>query len=74
MFVIVTDFSNDEGARPTTLLKTESTTDILIYQLHKFQNSCFKKHLCKAATVLQKTFKSIPQNMFMITSFKKHFH
>ena len=34
---------NDENARPSTLLKLESTTDIFIEQVHKFQNSYFKE-------------------------------
>ena len=38
-------FSNDESAHPPTLLKTESATDMLIGQVDKFQNSCFKEHL-----------------------------
>ena len=49
----LTSFSSDES---TTLLKMESTTDILIDQVHKFQNSDFKEHLWKAATVLQKAY------------------
>ena len=49
MSVVVTIFSNDESARPPTLLKTESTADILIGQVDKFQNSCFKEHPRKAA-------------------------
>ena len=38
-------FSNDGSARTSMLLKTESTTDILIGQFYKVQNSCFKEHL-----------------------------
>ena len=52
MLVVVTIFSNDESARPPTtktLLKTESTTDIIIGQVNKFQNWCFKEHLWKFA-------------------------
>ena len=49
MSVVVTIFGNDESARPPTLLKTESTTYILIGQVYKFQNSCFKEHLWKVA-------------------------
>ena len=49
MSVVVTIFSNDECARPPTLLKTESTTDILIGQVDKIQNSCFKEHVWKVA-------------------------
>ena len=45
---------SDEGAHPSTLLKLESTTDIFIDQVHKFQNSCFKEYPWKAATGLQK--------------------
>ena len=54
MSLVVTNFSNDESAHPSTLLKTESTTDISIGQVDKFQNGYFKEHLGKAATVLQK--------------------
>ena len=39
MSVIVASFSNDESARPPTLLKTESITYILIDKFHKFQNT-----------------------------------
>ena len=46
MSVVETSFSKDESASPT-LLKTVSTTDILIDQAHKFQNSYFKEHLRK---------------------------
>lgn len=49
MSVVVTSFSNNESARPPTLLKTESTTDILVEQADKFQNSCLKEHLKKVA-------------------------
>ena len=38
-------FSNDEGARPPALPKKESTEDILIGQVDKFQSSYFKEHL-----------------------------
>ena len=38
-------FSNDESAYASVPLKTVSTTDILIAQVHKFQNSYFKEHL-----------------------------
>ena len=38
-------FNNDENGHPPTLLKTESTTDTLIGQVDKFQNSRFKEHL-----------------------------
>ena len=31
------------------LLKTESTTDILVGQVDKFQNSCFEEHMWKVA-------------------------
>ena len=37
-FVVVTIFSNDESARPLTVLKTESTTDILFDQVDR----CFR--------------------------------
>ena len=36
MSVVVTGFSNDESARSPTLLKTVSTIDLLIDQVHKF--------------------------------------
>ena len=45
MFLLVTSFGNDESARPATLLETESTIDVLIDQVHKFQNSYFKEQL-----------------------------
>ena len=45
MSVVVTSFGNKLSARPPMLLKPESTTDILIDQDHKFQNSYFKEHL-----------------------------
>ena len=44
MSVVVASFSNDERAFSPRLLKTVSTTDILIDQIHKFQNSYFKEH------------------------------
>ena len=61
MSVVVTGFKNDENARPPTLLKTVTTTDILIDQVQTLQNSYFKEHMWKDATVLQKAylFKSI---------------
>ena len=45
--VIETSFSKDESACAPTLLKTVSTTDILIDQVHKFQNSDLKERLWK---------------------------
>ena len=54
--MVVTSFKNDENPRPPTLLKTVTTTDILIDQVHTFQNSYFKEHIRKAATVLQKAY------------------
>ena len=45
MSVVKTSFSKDESACAPTLLKTVSTADILIDQIHKFQNSYFKEHL-----------------------------
>ena len=36
MSMVVTSFSNDESARTPMLLKTKSTTDILIDQVDKF--------------------------------------
>ena len=56
MSVVVTSFSNDDRACHATLLKTVPTIDILIDEVHKFQNSYFKEHPCKAATVLQKAY------------------
>ena len=43
-----------KAQRLRTLLKQESTTDIFINQVHKFQNSYFKEYLWNAATVLKK--------------------
>ena len=45
MSVVVTSFKNDENALPPTLLKTVTTTDILIDQVHTFQKSYFKEHM-----------------------------
>ena len=45
MSVVVISFSNDESACGPTLLKSVSTTDTFIDQVHKFQNSYFKEHL-----------------------------
>ena len=56
MSVVVTNFSNDDRACHPTLLKTVSTIDILIEQVHIFHNSYFKEHPWKAATVLQKAY------------------
>ena len=42
MSVVVTSFKNDKNARPPTLLKTVTTTDILIDQAHTFHNSYFE--------------------------------
>ena len=55
------------SAQHSTLLKLESTTDIFIDQVHKFQNSDFKEYPWKAA-VLQKSicFKNMLWNMLMI--------
>ena len=47
MSVVGTSFSKDKSACAPTLLKTVPTTDILINQVHKFQNSYFKEHLWK---------------------------
>ena len=47
MSVVETSFSKDENACAPTLLKAVPTTDILINQVHKFQNSYFKEHLWK---------------------------
>ena len=51
MSVLETSFSKDESECGPSLLKRVSATDILIDQVHKFQNSYFK-----AATVLQKAY------------------
>ena len=45
MSVVVISFKNDENARPPTLLKTVTTTDILIDQVHTFQDSHFKENM-----------------------------
>ena len=45
MSVLVTSFTNDESAHPPMPLKAEFTTDILINQVRKFQNSFFKEHV-----------------------------
>ena len=52
--MVVATFSKDESARPPTLLKTESITDILVGQVEKFQNNAFKENLWKVATAKQK--------------------
>ena len=52
MSAVVTIFKNDQNARPPTLVKSVTTTDILIGQVHTFQNSYLKEHMWKAATVL----------------------
>ena len=44
--MVVTSFSN----------VLVSTTEILIDQVHKFQNSYFKEHPRKTAAVLQKAY------------------
>ena len=51
--MIVTSFSYDKSARPPTLLKQSPPHIFLIDPVHKFQNSCFKEHPWKAATVLK---------------------
>ena len=57
MSVVVTIFSNDDRACCSMLLKSVSRhIDILIDQIHKFQNNYVKKHPWKAATVLQKAY------------------
>ena len=45
MSVVVTSYKNDENALPTTLLKTVTITDILIDQVHTFQNSYYKEQM-----------------------------
>ena len=64
MFVALTIFSNEKSVCPPTLLKIESTTDILIGQIEKYQSSCFKEHLWNIATARTKSmyFKCMPQN------------
>ena len=61
---------NDESARPcpSTLLNLESTTDIFIEQVHKFQNSDFKEYPWNAATVLKISmyFKNMLWNVLVI--------
>ena len=59
---------NDESARPSTLLKLESTADIFIDQIRKFQSNDFKEYSWKAATISQKSmyFKNMLWNMLMI--------
>ena len=52
MSVVVTNFKNDV----LDATKAVTTTDILIDQVHTFQNSYFKEHMWKAATVLQKAY------------------
>ena len=52
MSVLVNSFKNDENTRSLTLLKAVTTTDILIDQALTFQNSYFKEHMWKAATVV----------------------
>ena len=56
MSMVVTSFSNDDRACSPTPIKTVSTTEILIDQVHKFQNSYFKEHPRKTAAVLQKAY------------------
>ena len=56
MSVVVTRVSNDERPCHPTLVKTVSIIDILIDRVNKFQNSDFKEHPSKAATVLQKAY------------------
>ena len=61
MFVVTTNFSNDESACGPTLLKTVPTTEILIDQVHKFQNNCescycFTKSILFKGTVIHIKF------------------
>ena len=65
--MVVTNFKNDV----LDATKAVTTTDILIDQVHTFQNSYFKEHMWKAATVLQKAylFKSMLWDVFMEESF-----
>ena len=71
MSVVVTSFKNEENARPPALLKIVITTDILIDQVHTFQNSYFKEHMWKAVIVLQKAcmFKSMLSDVLIKESF-----
>ena len=71
MSLVVANVRNNENARPPTLLETVTTTDILINQVHTFQNSYFKEHMWKAATVLLKAylFKSMLWDVLMKESF-----
>ena len=75
MSLVVTSFSNDDRAYHPTLLKIVSTIDILIDQVHKFQNSYFKEHLWKAATVIRKTccIRGVLWNITHNNTFKKDF-
>ena len=59
---------NDESARPSTLVKLESTTDVFIDQVNKFQNSDFKAYPWKPTSVFQKSmyFKNMLWNVLMI--------
>ena len=52
MSAVLTIFKNDQNARSPTLVKSVTTTDILIGEVHTLQNSLFKEHIWKAATVL----------------------
>ena len=67
MSVVVTNFKNDV----LDATKAVTTTDILIDQVHTFQNSYFKEHMWKAATVLQKAylFKSMLWDVLIKESF-----
>ena len=73
MSAVVTGFSNDVSARPATLLKAVTTTDILLDKFHKSQNSYFKEHL---KIILLKSVPTIKYGLKygMIAPFKKQFH
>ena len=64
MSVVVTIISYDESARPPALPNTEFPAGILIGQVDKVQNSCFKEHLWKvAAKTKNMYFKSMSWSM-----------
>ena len=76
MSSVLTIFKNDQNARSPTLVKSVTTTDILIGQVHTFQNIYFKEHMWKDATVLQKAylFKRMLWDVLMKESSWKRFH
>ena len=54
MSAVVTSFKNDEYTSPPTLQKTVTITDLLIDQVHTFQNSYFQEHMWKVAMFYEK--------------------